>query len=135
MEHSLFQSFKLLHAIVNTNYNSLEYQTIKRQLNQEELSVLKKWQEKQYAINKRAKRNKKEEQHGMIIPDSINNALMIVSDKPKRKYVRKKQDNERMAQSVVSTSIFVFILLKFSNIKNIYRERQLINGIDSFVQL
>jgi len=68
MDHSLFQSFQLLHTIINTGINSLEYQMIKKQLNQEELNVLKKWQERQYAINKKAKKNNNEEAHGIIVP-------------------------------------------------------------------
>ena len=95
MEHTLFQSFQLLHAIVNTNYNSLEYQIIKRQLSQEELNVLKKWQEKQYVINKRKpKLNTNEQQQvaDIIIPGPTNNTLTIVSDKPKRKYVRQSKE-------------------------------------------
>ena len=62
MDHYLFQSFQLLHAIINTGINSLEYHMIKKQLNQEELNVLKKWQEKQYAITKTAKKNKTKSQ-------------------------------------------------------------------------
>ena len=95
MEHTLFQSFQLLHAIVNTNYNSLEYQMIKRQLSQEELNVLKKWQEKQYVINKRKpKLNTNEQQQvaDIIIPGPTTNTLTIVSDKPKRKYVRQRKE-------------------------------------------
>ena len=92
MDHYLFQSFQRLHAIISTGINSIEYQMIKKQLNQEELNVLKKWQEKQYAITKKAKKNKNEEPNGIIIPDSNNGLLTIVSDKPKRKYVRKDEN-------------------------------------------
>ena len=95
MEHTLFQSFQLLHAIVNTNYNSLEYQMIKRQLSQDELNVLKKWQEKQYVINKRKpKLNTNEQQQvaDIIIPGPTTNTLTIVRDKPKRKYVRQSKE-------------------------------------------
>ena len=95
MEHTLFQSFQLLHAIVNTNYNSLEYQMIKRQLSQDELNVLKKWQEKQYVINKRKpKLNASEQQQvvDIIIPGPTTNTLTIVSDKPKRKYVKQSKE-------------------------------------------
>ena len=95
MEHTLFQSFQLLHAIVNTNYNSLEYQMIKRQLSQEELNVLKKWQEKQYVINKRTTKLKANDPiigGDIIIPDPTTNTLTIVSDKPKRKYVRQSKE-------------------------------------------
>ena len=83
MEHPLFQSFQLLHSIISTGINSLEYHMIKKQFNQEELNVLKKWQEKHYAVTKKAKKNKNEEP-SIIIPDN-NNGLTIVSDKPKRK--------------------------------------------------
>ena len=45
--------------------------------------------------HKRNKKTKNEEPNGIIIPDSSNGLLTIVSDKPKRKYVRKnKNDNE-----------------------------------------
>ena len=95
MEHTLFQSFQLLHAIVNTNNNSLEYQMMKRQLSQEKLNVLKKWQEKRYVINKRKpKLNTSEQQQvaDIIIPGPTTNTLTIVSDKPKRKYVRQSRE-------------------------------------------
>ena len=96
MEHTLFQSFQLLHAIVNTNYNSLEYQMIKRQLSQEELNVLKKWQEKQYVINKRTTKLKASGDEpsvgDIMIPGPTTNTLTIVSDKPKRKYVRQSKE-------------------------------------------
>jgi len=92
MEHHLFQSFQLLHAIFNTGINLLEYHMIKKQINQEELNVFKKWQERKYAITKKAKNNKNEEPNGIIIPDSNNGLLTIVSDKPKRKYVRKDEN-------------------------------------------